>query len=101
VGDTLKLQGREGVGIETWGDEIALNTGVLGKPDTRRLRAPVLGLSDGSRPPRDEVKYTDLDGVQGGSWLWLARAQPGVLRHSLCVAIAHRGSTNLVGYNRM
>ena len=42
------------------------STGVLGKPGTRRLRAPVLGLNIsmtalGSR----RMKYTDLDEVTG------------------------------------
>ena len=63
VGDVLKMQGQKGVGTETWQDEIAFNTGVLRKPDARRLRTPVPGPNDGPRLSRDEVKYTDLDKV--------------------------------------
>ena len=66
VGNTLKLKGRKGMSIETeWEDEIVINTGVLGKPGTRRLRAPIPGLNIGIEFMRDEVRYTDLDEVTG------------------------------------
>jgi len=64
----LKLQGQKEVGTETWQDEIAFNTGVLGKPDVGRLRTPVPGPDDGPRLSRDEMKYTDLDKVWGGDY---------------------------------
>jgi len=66
VGNHLKLQGRKGISVETERrDEIVFNTGVLGKPDTRRLRAPMPGLNECPRPAQGEVKYTDLDEVTG------------------------------------
>ena len=65
-GDHLKLQGRKGIGIETeQRDEIVFNTGIRGKTDTRRLRAPMLGPNEGPPPAQGEVKYTDLDEVTG------------------------------------
>ena len=66
VGDALKLQGRKGMSIETGlRDEIVINTGVLGKPDTRRLRVSIPGLNVGSRFRKEKVKYTDLDEMTG------------------------------------
>ena len=66
VGNDLKLQGRKGMGIEIERrGEIVFHTGILGKPNTRRLRAPIPGLNEGPRFTKDEVKYTDLDEVTG------------------------------------
>ena len=66
VGDTLKLQGRKGISTETgWVDEIVINTGMVGKPNTRRLRAPIPGLNRVLWFARDEVSYTSLDEVTG------------------------------------
>ena len=66
VGNDLKLQGRKGMGIETERrGEIVFNTGILGRPGTRRLRAPIPSLNSSLRFMRDEVKYTDLDEVTG------------------------------------
>ena len=64
VGNALHLQGRKGMSIEIgWPGEFVINTGVLGRPDTRRLRAPIPGLNDG--PRQDEVKYVNLDEMTG------------------------------------
>ena len=66
MGNTLKLQGRKGMSIETlWRDEVMISTGVLGKPDTRRLRAPIPGLNRGPRVRQAELKYADLDEMTG------------------------------------
>jgi len=66
LGNTLKLQGQKGMSVETGlQGEIVINTGVLGKPDTRRLRAPIPGLNDGPWRGRSEVKYTNLDEITG------------------------------------
>jgi len=66
VGDNIELRGRKGMGVEKRRrGEIVFNTGVLGKPDTRRLRAPIPGLNDNSRPAHDKVWDTDLDEVTG------------------------------------
>ena len=66
MGDTIKLQGRKGISTETGRqDEIVINTGVVGKPDTRRLRVSIPGLNEGPRLRQDIMKYTDLDEMTG------------------------------------
>ena len=66
MGTIFKLQGRKGMSIEAGlRGEIAFNTEVLGKTDTRRLRAQIPGLNDEPRITRDEVKYVDLDEETG------------------------------------
>jgi hypothetical protein len=66
VGNDVELRGRKGMGIETerWG-EIVFNTGMLGKPDTRRLRAPMSHLNEDPQLAHDGITYTDLDEVTG------------------------------------
>jgi len=65
VGDTLKLQGRKGMSIETgWEEQVVINTGVLGKPDTRRLRAAIPDLNCGGWS-QNEVNCVNLDEATG------------------------------------
>jgi len=67
VGFYLKLRGRKGmaVGFGEHG-EIAINTGVFGRPDiTRRLRAELPGANGRHGRRQDVVKYADLDEVTG------------------------------------
>jgi hypothetical protein len=60
-----RLQGRKGMSMTEERGEIVFNTGTLGKPDTRRLRAQIPCLNDGPRPTQKEIKYTGLDEMTG------------------------------------
>ena len=66
VGNIFKLQGRKGMNIKTGlRSRVEINTGVVGKPDTRRLCGAIPGLNHGPRFRQDQVKYTDLDEMMG------------------------------------